>query len=128
MIDKELVLTVQLYLIDNDGGNLVKVGYTQLKRNHKDEIHAAQQFIQLDPDLQHIRGLHNPIFGQSLRFDVVHEEMVQILHSSGNHCVTVSTIGSTSPLRVRVYDSLGKALPLIQRSKLQLFSILQTRK
>ena len=71
-----------------------------------------QQLIQLDPDLQHIRGLQNPIFGQSLRFDVVREEMVQILHSGGNHWITVSTIGSTSPSTVRVYDSLNTALPL----------------
>ena len=59
-------------------------------RKHKDDllggewlndshIHAVQQFIQLDPDLQHIRGLQDPIFGQSLRFDVFREEMV---HSS----------------------------------------------
>ena len=95
----------------------------QLKHSHKDEllegkwlndchIHASQQLIKLDPDLQHIRGLQDPIYGQSLQFDVVHEEMVQILHSGGNHWITVSTIGSTSPSTVQVYDSLGKALPL----------------
>lgn len=37
---------------------------------------------------------------------------MQILHVGGNHWITVSTIGSTSPSTVRVYDSLGKALPL----------------
>ena len=101
----------------------MKIGYTQLKHSHKEEllegkwlndchIHASQQLIKLDPDLQHIRGLQDPIYGQSVHFDVVHEEMVQILHSGGNHWITVSTIGSTSPSTVRVYDSLGKALPL----------------
>ena len=56
--------------------------------------------------------MKNPIFGQSLRFDVVRVEMVQILHSGGNHWITVSTIGSTSHSTVRVYDSLNTALPL----------------
>ena len=89
----------------DDGDDWVKVRYMQLKSNHKSglligkwlndcHIHDAQQLIQLNPDLQHIKGLQDPIFGQSLRFDVVHEEMVQILHSGGNH---LSTIGSTSP-------------------------------
>ena len=52
----------------NDGNNWVKIGYTQLTRKDKDgllggewlndfHIHAIQQLIQLDPDLQHIRGL-----------------------------------------------------------------------
>ena len=61
----------------DDGNNWVKIGYTQLTKKHKDDllggewlndshIHAVQQLIQLDPDLQHIRGLQNPIFGQSL--------------------------------------------------------------
>lgn len=111
------------------------MGYTQLKSNHKSgllggewlndcHIHAAQQLIQLDPDLQHIKGLQDPIFGQSLHFDVMREEMVQILHSGGNHWITVSTIGSTSPSTVRVYDSLGKGLPL--DTKKQIAAILHS--
>ena len=87
-------------------------------------IHAVQQVSQLDPDLQHIRGLQNPIFGQSLRFDVVREEMVQVLHSVVNHWNTVSTIGCTSPSTVRVYDSLGIDLPL--NTKKQIAAILHS--
>ena len=94
----------------------------QLTKKHKDEllggewlndshIHALHQLIKLDLDLQDIRGLQNPILGQSLCFDVVREEMVQILHSRGNHWIAVSSIGSTSPLTVLVYDSLRTALP-----------------
>ena len=103
-------------------------------RKHKDDllggewlndshIHVVQQLIQLDPDLQHIRGLQDPIFGQSLRFDVVREEMVQILHSGGNHWITVSTIASTSST-VRVYDSLRTDLPL--DTKKQIVAILHS--
>ena len=72
-------------------------------------IHATQQLIQLDPYLQHTRGLQDPILGQFLCFDVMHEEMMQILCPGGNHWVTVNTIGSTctSPT-VWVYDVLGQ--------------------
>ena len=76
------------------------------------------------PDLQHVRGLQDPIFGQSLRFDIVCDEMVQILHSGGNHWITVSTIGSTSPSTVRVYDSLSTVLPL--DAKKQIAAILHS--
>ena len=87
-------------------------------------IHATQQLIQLQPDLQHIRGLQDPMFGQSLRFDIIHGEMVQILHSDGNHWITVSTISCTSPSTVQVYDSLGMALPL--DTKKQITAILHS--
>ena len=51
-------------------------------RKHKDDllggewlndshIHVLQQLIKLDPDLQHIKSLQNLIFGQSLQFDIV---------------------------------------------------------
>ena len=84
----------------------------------------VQQLIRLDPDLQHMRGLQNPIFVQSLHFDIIREEMVQILHSGGSHWITVSTIGSTSPSTVRVYDSLRAALPL--DTKKQIAAILHS--
>ena len=129
-----LLVTVD-YLTGDDGDNWVKVGYTQLMRKHKDDllggewlsdchIHAAQQLIQLDPDLQHIRGLQDPIFGQTLHFDVIHGEMVQILHSGKNQWITVSTIGCTSSSTVRVYDSLARALPL--DTKKQIAAILHS--
>ena len=65
-------------------------------------------YIQLDPDLQHIRGLQDPIFGQLLHFNVVRDEMVQILHSS----------------TVRVYVSLSTTLPL--DTKKQIAAILHS--
>ena len=82
--------TIIIIVTGDDGNNWVKIGCTQLTRKHKDDllggewlndshIHAVQQLIKLDPDLQHIRGLQNPILGQSLRFDVVREEMVQMI-------------------------------------------------
>ena len=46
-------------------------------------IHALQQLIQLDLDLQYIRGLQDPIFGWPVRFDVVREKMVKIRQSGG---------------------------------------------
>ena len=49
---------------------------------------------------------------------------MQILHSGGNHWITMSTIGSTSPSTVQVYDSLGKGLPL--ETKKQITAILHS--
>ena len=106
-----------------------------MTKKHKDDllggeclndshIHAVQQLIQLDPDLQHIKSLQDPIFGQSLRFDIVRKEMVQIPHSGGNHSITVNTIGSTSSSSVQVYDSLRTDLPL--DTKKQITAILHS--
>ena len=50
--------------------------------------------------------------------------LVQILHSGGNHWITVSIIGATSPSTVREYDSLGKAIPL--DTKKQIVAILHS--
>ena len=47
--------------------------------------------------------------------------MVQILHSGGNHWITVSTIGVSTPATVRVYDSLNTPLPA--HTKKQIASI-----
>ena len=67
--------TIIIIVKGDDGNNWVKIGHTQLTRKHKDDllggewlndshIHAVQQLIQLDSDLQHIRVLQDPIFGQ----------------------------------------------------------------
>ena len=55
-------------------------------------IHAAQ-FMKEDWDLLPFGGLQDPILGQRLAFDVQTDEFVQILHSGGNHWITVSTVG-----------------------------------
>ncbi len=53
-------------------------------------------------------GLQNPILGQNLSFKIVSGQAVQILHTGGNHWITIGTNGN----EVRVYDSLrSKRLP-----------------
>ena len=111
----------------------VEIGDIILTNDHREDllggkwlndyhIHAAQQLIKLEPELQHIGGLQRPILGQKLAFDVVPDEMVQILHSGGNHWITVSTIGVSTPATVRVYDSLNTPLPA--HTKKQIASIM----
>ena len=111
----------------------IKIGDIELTNDHRDDllggkwlddchIHAAQQLIKVEPDLGHIGGLQSPILGQTLAFDVVRDDMVQILHSGGNHWITVSTIGVSTPATVRVYDSLNAPLPT--HTKKQIASIL----
>ena len=68
-------------------------------------IHAAQQLMKAGKNLLHVGLLQNPLLGQNLSFNVGGNEFVQILHSGGNHWVTVSTVGTQCPT-VRVYDSL----------------------
>ena len=53
-------------------------------------IHPAQVLIRLK--YPSVRGLQDPIFRQSLCFEVMKEEFVQVLHSDGNHWITISTI------------------------------------
>ena len=48
--------------------------------------------------------------GCTLRFETMKDEMVQVLHSWGNHWLLVVTIGCT-PGTVKVYNSLSNALP-----------------
>ena len=57
-----------------------------------------------------VPGLQNTLLGSTLSFDVMTDEFVQVLHSSGNHWLTISTIGC-KPSTVKVYDSLYSTLP-----------------
>ena len=45
-----------------------------------------------------------PCAGQILSFDVQTNKFVQILHSSGNHLITISIVGMDHS-HIRVYDS-----------------------
>ena len=85
-------------------------------------IHAAHQLLKKDCDL---RGMQNTVRGQNLSFEPVEGDMVQILHSAGNHWLTVSTVGTEASNVVKVYDSLGTPLPL--HTKKQIASLLKTK-
>ena len=46
-----------------------------------------------------------------ISFKASQGEGVQVLHSGGNHWLTVSTVGVKATNVVRIYDSLGTPLP-----------------
>ena len=62
-------------------------------------------------------GLQDLILGQTLSFEVIREEFVQILHSGGNHWITISTI-SCPPATVIIYDRLFKTSHTYKRTNL----------
>ena len=66
-------------------------------------IHAAQLLMKNEKDLINFEGFQNPIYVS--KFSQMDGQVAQILHSGGNHWITISSVGS-SPNTVRVYDSL----------------------
>ena len=86
-------------------------------------IHASQLLMKNDSSLLPVGSLQSPLLGQTLHFDVTSEESVQILHT-GNHWLTISTVGTRHP-SVRVYDSLHQTLP--HSIKMQVAALLNTK-
>lgn len=74
-------------------------------------INAAQLLMKHDKDLLPVGGFQNTLLGQTPTFDVLTDESIQILHSGGDHWLTISTVGVPHPV-VQVYDSLPGRLPL----------------
>ena len=80
-------------------------------------IHAMQLLMKNDPNLLPVSSLQNPILGQTLVFDIATDESVQILHSGGNHWLTISTVGEEHPA-VNVYDSVNRPLPFSTKQQI----------
>ena len=77
-----------------------------------------------DQDILPVGSLQNPLLGQTLAFDVISDENVQIFHSGGNHWITISTVGTKHPT-VKILDSLYNELPW--ETKEQIAAVLQTK-
>ncbi len=73
-------------------------------------MHAGMLLMKHDSDLLPVGSLQDPILGETLTFKVAVEESVQILHSGGNHWITISRVG-TRHATARIYDSLYGELP-----------------
>lgn len=110
-----------------------KIGDVRLTEKDRDDLLGANWLngrvieasqILLKQAYDHIGGLQTPLLGQTLQFDIVTASMVQILHSGGNHWLTVSTVDVDSPATVRVFDSLSSPLP--EHTKQQIAAILNT--
>ena len=65
----------------------------------------------------------DPLLGEMLDFEIAPDETFQILHSGGDHWITISTVGTEHP-GVKVYDSLYNKLPW--GTKEQIAALLQT--
>ena len=87
------------------------------------EFHAAQVLIKKNCKFLPVGCLQNPLLGETLTFDVASEGCVQILHSGGNHWITI-TVFSKRPPVVRIYDSLNTQLP--DSTKKQIASLIFT--
>ena len=69
-------------------------------------------------------GLQDPLLGLTLSFAVQEGEAVEILHSGGNHWITVSTVGVTHSCVI--FDSLYTELS--PETKEQIAALLATEK
>ena len=86
-------------------------------------IQAAQLLIKSDSGLLKVDGLQDTVCAQNMSFKATKGDMVQILHSGGNHWLTVSNVGAEADT-IRVYDSLGTSLPF--DTKKQIACLLKT--
>ena len=72
-------------------------------------VNAAQ--LLLRQQFPQLPGLQDVSLGQTMAFNVCAGEFVQILHTSQDHWLTVSTTGVKHPT-VKIYDSLFVLLQL----------------
>ena len=94
-------------------------------------INAAQFLLRHDPALLPVGSLQNTLLIKICQCDIICDESVQILHSGGNHWITISTVDqsavgqSAEQLTVKIYDGLDNELP--QETKQQVAALLNTR-
>ena len=84
-------------------------------------INAAQRL--LGKQFPHLPGLQDVSLGLTMSFNIQTGEFLQILHTSQDHWLTVSTIGVQHP-KVKVFDSLYHSVPAL--AKAQIASLLCT--
>ena len=94
-------------------------------------INAAQSLLKHDLCLLPVGSLQNTLLIKICQCDIICDGSVQILHSGGNHWITISTVGqsavgqSAEQLTVKIYNSLDNELP--QETKQQVAALLNTR-
>lgn len=69
-------------------------------------------------------GLQHTGLGDTLNFEAMEEEFVQVLHSGGNHWLLITTMGCP-PGIVKIYDSMVNKLPF--QTKEQICALLVTK-
>ena len=114
-------------------------------------INAAQSLLKHDLCLLPVGSLQNTLLIAICQCDIICDGSVQILHSGGNHWITISTVDqsavdqsavgqravgqsavgqsavdqSAEQLTVKIYDALDNELP--QETKQQVAALLNTR-
>ena len=87
-------------------------------------INAGQMLIK--ESYPQVYGFQDASLGQTLGFDVLTEEFVQVLHTGRGHWVTISTIGC-SIAEVEIFDSMPPAIVVLYRTKLHRYFALKGR-
>ena len=78
-------------------------------------VNAAQQLLkQQFPELC---GLQSVVLGLLLSFDIQRGEFLQIINTTHQHWLTVSTIGLKHPV-IQVFDSLYNSLPTMAQAQI----------
>ena len=78
-------------------------------------VNAAQQLLR--EQFPQLPGLQDISLGQTMAFNIIPGEFVQILHSSQDHWLTISTIGVKHPT-VKIYDSLFHCLSQVANAQI----------
>lgn len=84
-------------------------------------VNAAQHLLR--QHFPQLPGLQDVLLGQTMAFNVMAGEFLQILHTSEDHWLTISTIGEQhSKIKDHVYDSMFNSIPT--PAKTQIASLL----
>ena len=78
-------------------------------------VNAAQQLLR--EQFPQLPGLQDVSLGVTMAFNIMPGEFLQILHTSRDHWLTISTIGVKHPI-VKIYDSLFNYLPNLAKAQI----------
>ena len=78
-------------------------------------VNAAQQLLR--EQFPQLPGLQDVSLGVTMAFNIMPGEFLQILHTSQDHWLTISTIGVKHPI-VKIYDSLFNYLPNLAKAQI----------
>ena len=78
-------------------------------------VNAAQQLLR--QHFPQLPGLQDVSLGQTMAFNVMAGEFLQILHTSEDHWLTISTIGEQHS-KIKVYDSMFNSIPTLAKAQI----------
>ena len=106
----------------------LKIAGIQLYRSHHNMIVAESGWLNgeiinvaqsLLKNQYKMKEFQNTTLGCNLSFDIMRNELIQILFNGNNHWVTISTVGLPQPAHcINVYDSLYETLTDFTRDQI----------